>query len=52
MALLWFAIILVLGIVGNVTAARQNAFHEYPVWFYNVVWVIALRLTLPLEGLT
>lgn len=42
---IWFLIILVLGIVANVTALKTRAFVNHSIWFWNVVWVVALYLT-------
>ena len=43
-ALIWFILVLVLGIVGNVLGLKQGAASTYAFWFWNVVWVIALQM--------
>ncbi len=45
--LLFFIIIAVLGIVGNIQAFRTGAPLGWNVWFWNIVWVMSLRATWP-----
>jgi len=44
-SLIIFLIILILGIVGNLKGYKANAFQTWHIWFWNIVWVLALRAT-------
>jgi hypothetical protein len=45
MNLIVFIAVIVLGIVGNIQGAKSNAFTSWHIWFLNVLWVVALKLT-------
>lgn len=45
LALLVFILIIALGIVGNLKAYKQDAFKSWNIWFWNIIWVLALKAT-------
>lgn len=50
-ATLVFVLIVLLGIVGNVQGIKSNAFAGWHIWFWNIVWVLALKAVwVPITG--
>lgn len=45
MAFLFFLLIFVLGLVGNLKAYKNDAFKGWNIWFWNIIWVMALKVT-------
>lgn len=45
LSLVFFILIIVLGVVGNIKAAQVKAFGAWNIWFWNIVWLLALKAT-------
>lgn len=44
MAILLFLLIILLGVVGNLKAYKTDSFKNWQIWFWNIIWVLALKI--------